>query len=307
MSYGKSIRLFLIDGSPNGLLTAEIMNWTGHVIMGPRSRLAELIKRLECRRTGVYFLVGSNTDNPYRPLVYIGETDDVSQRLRQHNRPEEQGGKDFWEKVCFITSKDENLTKAHVKYLESQLIDLASQTGNSQLKNNTAHQYNALPEADLSDMAFFVEQIKTVLPVLGFNFLKQTTTHQIIKEKQSESFEAFEMFINLHNIRAQAKEIDEDFVVLKGSQTKSTWSKKSSGSYQKLFESLLETRVLESSSDDKNIFTQDYVFSGPSAAAAIVSGQEANGRKRWIHRISGLNYGDWQTQEIDKQEELKNN
>src|SRR5690554_7182301 len=131
MSHGRGIRLFLVDGTPNGLLTAEIMNWTGHALTGPRTKLTELVQRPECGRTGVYFLVGPDPDNAMRPLVYIGESDDVAKRLKQHNRPEPQGGKDFWERVCLITSKDQNLTKAHVKYLESQLIDRKSTRLNS--------------------------------------------------------------------------------------------------------------------------------------------------------------------------------
>src|SRR5690625_7360910 len=98
MSTGRSIRLFLVDGTPNGLLTAEIMNWTGHVLTGPRSKLSELVQRPEAGRTGIYFLVGPDPDNSFKQLVYIGESDDVCTRLKQHNRPEEQGGKDFWEK-----------------------------------------------------------------------------------------------------------------------------------------------------------------------------------------------------------------
>tara|TARA_R110002095_G_scaffold209010_2_gene195145 strand:- start:151 stop:387 length:237 start_codon:yes stop_codon:yes gene_type:complete len=66
---------------------------------------------------------------PCAPLVYIGESDDVAKRLNQHNQPEGKGGKDFWERVCLITSKDQNLTKSHVKFLESRLIALAKQSG----------------------------------------------------------------------------------------------------------------------------------------------------------------------------------
>ena len=107
---GRSIRLFLVDGTP-GLLTAEIMNWTGHVLTGPRSRLSDLVQRPEVGRTGIYFLVGPNPKNSFRPLLYIGESDDVGKRLKQHNKPENQNGKDFWEKVCLVTSKDQNLSK----------------------------------------------------------------------------------------------------------------------------------------------------------------------------------------------------
>lgn len=179
MTQGRSIRLFLVDGTPNGLLTAEIMNWTGHVLTGPRTKLSELVQRPECGRTGIYFLVGPDPDNSLRPLVYIGESDDVSTRLKQHNRPEVAGpggGKDFWERVCLITSKDQNLTKAHVKYLESLLIKNADDIGRCKLINGTAHEYINLPESDRADMAFFAEQIRTVLPVLGFDFLRGRAT-----------------------------------------------------------------------------------------------------------------------------------
>jgi hypothetical protein len=88
MSQGRSIRLFLVDGSPNGLLTAEIMSWTGHALTGPRTKLTELVQHPECGRTGIYFLIGPDPENTPRPLVYISESDDVAKRLKQHNRPE---------------------------------------------------------------------------------------------------------------------------------------------------------------------------------------------------------------------------
>lgn len=113
MNQGRSIRLFLVDGTSNGLLTAEIMNWTGHVLTGPRSKLSELVQRPECARTGVYFLIGPDPDDPLRNRVYVGESDDVAQRLKQHNRSEDQGGKDFWERVCLVTSKGRCCINAH--------------------------------------------------------------------------------------------------------------------------------------------------------------------------------------------------
>jgi len=67
MNQGRSIRLFLVDGSPNGLLTAEIMNWTGHALTGPRTKLTELVQRPECSRTGIYFLVGPDPENTLLP------------------------------------------------------------------------------------------------------------------------------------------------------------------------------------------------------------------------------------------------
>ena len=98
MSVGRSIRVYLADGTPGGLLTAEIMNWTGHIVAAPRSDLATLLKRPEISRTGVYFLLGDDPESFGGTLAYIGEGDDVGTRLRQHARVEQQGGKDFWDR-----------------------------------------------------------------------------------------------------------------------------------------------------------------------------------------------------------------
>ena len=42
--HGKTIRIYLVDGVPSGTLTAEIMNWTGHAIVFPRTRMADVAK-----------------------------------------------------------------------------------------------------------------------------------------------------------------------------------------------------------------------------------------------------------------------
>lgn len=300
MTRGRSIRLFLVDGTPNGLLTAEIMNWTGHVLTGPRSKLSELVQRPECGRTGIYFLVGPDPDNSLRPLVYIGESDDVGTRLKQHNRPEEKGGKDFWEKVCLVTSKDQNLTKAHVKYLESLLIQNASQVGRCKLINGTAHEYINLPESDRADMAFFLEQIRTVLPVLGLDFLRETSRPSRAPESapatESEASPRFTLEVPRHGIRATGQELDGEFYVFKGSLARGSWVGTERG-YQSLYNQLCEDGVLVES-DGTRIFNEDQSFSSPSAAAAVVSGRSANGRISWKAEGNGLTYGEWQDRQV---------
>ena len=64
MTRGRSIRLFLVDGTPNGLLTAEIMNWTGHVLRTPRTKIKEALARPEAGFTGVYVLIGEDQNGP---------------------------------------------------------------------------------------------------------------------------------------------------------------------------------------------------------------------------------------------------
>ena len=300
MTQGRSIRLFLVDGTPNGLLSAEIMNWTGHVLTGPRSKLSELVQRPEVGRTGIYFLVGPDPDNSFRSLVYIGESDDVGKRLKQHNRPEGQGGKDFWEKVCLVTSKDQNLTKAHVKHLESLLIQNARDVARCTLVNGTAHDYINLPEADLADMAFFLEQIRTVLPVLGFDFLRDSTrpaSQPKTQPAEPQESPYFVLELPKHNINARGQEVDGEFFVLQGSLAREEWVGTDRG-YKTLFNQLLEDRILIPTDRDLTTFTADQVFSSPSAAAAVISGRSANGRTQWAVEGTGKTYGDWQDEQV---------
>ena len=303
MTQGRSIRLFLVDGTPNGLLTAEIMNWTGHVLTGPRSKLGQLVQRPECGRTGIYFLVGPDPENSLRPLVYIGETDDVSTRLKYHNRPESEdgrsGGKDFWEKVCLVTSKDQNLTKAHVKYLESLLIRIAGEVGRCRVVNGTAHEYINLPESDRADMAFFLEQIRTVLPVLGFDFLRDTSRPAAGKEAWTTATESptFIFEVSRYGIKAEAREIDGEFFVLKGSAARSEWAGASGGD-ESLYRQMIEDGALVPGTEGLMVFGDDQSFSSPSAAAAVVAGRSANGRISWVVKETGQTYGAWQDEQV---------
>ena len=301
MSQGRSIRLFLVDGAPSGLLTAEIMNWTGHVLTGPRSKLSELVQRPEVGRTGIYFLVGPDPENNFRSLVYIGESDDVGKRLKQHNKPEEQGGKDFWERVCIVTSKDQNLTKAHVKHLESLLIARAGKVERCRLMNGTAHEYISLPESDLADMAFFAVQVQTVLPVLGFDFLRDTskpTTEAVaVGEGKASQSPVFALEVPKHGIHAQAQEVDGEFFVLADSGARGEWSS-THASYSALHGQMMDDGVLVPSTAGGATFSRDQMFSSPSAAAAVVRGHPANGRTEWKVQSTGQTYGAWQDQQV---------
>lgn len=307
MNSGRTLKVFLVDGTPNGLLTAEIMNWTGHVLTGPRSKLSELIQRPEIMRTGVYFLVGPDAGDGIGTQVYIGETDDAAQRLKEHNRPEDKGGKDFWERVCVVTSKDANLTKGHIKYLESRLIKIARSAGRCELRNGTDHFYANLPEADRSDMEFFVEQIQTLLPVLGFAFLRpmprvvlQGSPEVPTATSPASVSPIFVGDVRKHGITARAQEIDGEFVVMKGSTTRRNWDGVET-SYTKLFKDLLKAEVLSPSMDGQhNTFTKDYAFTAPSAAAAMVCGRNANGRTHWTVEGTNKTYGEWQDEQVSK-------
>lgn len=306
MNKGRTLKVFLVDGAPNGLLTAEIMNWTGHVITGPRSRLPELIQRPEVQRTAVYFLVGPDQGAGIGTQVYIGETDDAARRLAQHNKPEDKGGRDCWERVCVVTSKDANLTKGHIKYLESRLITTAKATGRCELMNSTDPEYAGLPEADRSDMEFFLEQIQTLLPVLGYDFLRdrpgvgETAAGSNPVADNRNLSPVFVGDVKRYSITARGQEIDGEFVVFHGSKARRE-CEGVEGSYTKLFHDLVRTGVLRPTGDGlHNKFTQDYAFASPIAAAAVVAGRAANGRIHWQVEQTGTTYGHWAAEQVNR-------
>lgn len=304
MSSGKSIRLFLADGSPGGLLTAEIMNWTGHVIAAPRSDLAELLKRSEASRTGVYLLLGDDPKAIGGQSAYIGEGDNVSKRLYHHARSENQGGKDFWDRVIVLTSKDANLTKAHVRYLESRFIDLARTAGRVTLTNGTSPDPIALPEADVSDMEYYVEQARIVLPVLGVNLFRSAKTARALPVTSDPAphpdSPVFTMAVKKDGIVAKARVVDGEFTVLEGSDARATWIADQAHGYSGLRAKLEEDGTIVPNPVGNGMrFTRDHVFSSPSAAAAVIAGRPANGRTKWRIDGSGTTYAAWESQGVE--------
>src|SRR5690606_15597686 len=199
------------------------------------------------------------------------------------------------------TSKDQNLTKAHVKYLESLLIGIAGSLGRCDLVNGTAHEYVSLPESDRADMAFFLEQIRTVLPVLGFDFLREltkpsapATTSTVAPVSRSPRFS---LEVPRYRLSAQGQEVDGEFFVLKGSKARAEWVGTERG-YQGLFKQLVDEGVLVADGGEHLTFSDDYAFSSPSAAAAVVCGRSANGRTAWVVEGSGETYAAWQDRQL---------
>jgi hypothetical protein len=305
---GKQVRLFLVDGSAGGLVTAEIMNWTGHVLAAPRSELAALLRREEVRRTGVYLLVGDEPDAPGGVGVYIGEGDDIATRLRQHARDSDSGGKDFWDRAIILTSKDANLTKAHARYLEARLIGVAQSSKRASVHNGTAPPLINLPEADVSDMEYYLSQAMLILPVLGISVFRSTQAVSLspdgevanAAENVPLTSPTFALDIPRYGIEAWAREIDGEFTVLAGSTARSSWigTDRHPG-YQSEHNRLLADGTLEATDGPTAVFTRDVVFASPSAAAAVVSGRSANGRTAWVERQMGVSFGQWQLRGVE--------
>jgi hypothetical protein len=287
VSSGRSIRLFLADGTPQGLIVAEVMNWTGQALSAPRARLADLLRRPEAARTGVYILLGPDPDRPAGTKAYVGEADNIAKRLRRHVGDED---KDFFDRLVIIVAKDDNLTKAHARFLESRLARMAKEAGAVALANNTQPDFQLLPEADRADMEFFLGQLRLVLPILSFDLFRRPVTQTAGDVGGGDAVFMF----STAGATATARESDDGFVVLAGSTARRIGTETFPAGYQALRDQLVQDgRLVDGPSPEFFVFTLDVAFASPSAAASIVAARSASGPREWRLRGSGQSYRDW--------------
>ena len=263
-----TVKIFLAEGDPASVRTAEISNWTGKALAGPRSQLDLLLKRDEAGKPGIYFLTGINPETG-KQRVYIGEAEVVRSRIKNHL------DRDFWKTIIFFVSKDENLTKAHIKYLEGKLIEMTREADRFELEN-TNSSGSHLPESDTADMNVFLAKVDQLLPVLGQDFLKPITMFTV-SPKNSDM-----LTCKIKGVKATGSSTKNGFLVLKDSQAvlNERLSVKKYP-YPSILRSQLISEGVLTQKSDKLVFTKDYEFSSPSAAASVIHGGHASGLREW--------------------------
>lgn len=282
---GRKLTVYMLDGTPTGPKTVEIGNWSGKAFYSPRAFLKGQLARAEFTGQGIYLLQSQSEDDEYDASIYIGEAEELSARLKQH-----LAERDFESVVCF-SSKDDTLTKAHVKYLESRLIQLAKEANTSRVENGNSPRGAKLSEADISDMDYFVEQIKLILPVVGIHALVSATQHSPVPLKHAPGQREFK--VKSTTLKATMVEVDGAFVVRAGSEASVATSKSIAPGWLNIRKKLLEAGVLQQRSD-RYVFVEDASFSSPSAASSVVLGRQAPGPVSWVS--DGKTYKEFQAE-----------
>lgn len=283
---GRSLELFFIDGNPEGMQTAEVFNWTGHVLYFPRTQIAQALVRPAARHTGVYVLLGEDEAGP---RAYIGESEDVAQRIRTHDVE-----KDFWTHAALITTQANNLHKAHVKYLEARLIEEAKRIRRVPLANANAPARPGLSEAAQANMEEFLATLFIVLPALRIDmFLERARPDRTPMPLAGDLPAPPQFFLRSEKSGADARAqlVGGEFIVEKGSIARGAWTGVWS-TYQKLHEELLRTGVLTPDNGQLR-FAESYAFSSPSAASEVIQGRASNGTLEW-KTADGRTYKQWE-------------
>lgn len=275
---GRSIELFFHHGDPDGMTTATIpFQWTGHVLVTNRTQFMDALKEPEATQPGVYLLIGEKEG---LQTLYVGETDEIRERIKQHIK---DGSKDWWDKAVFVTAKGEPLNKAHSRFLESRIYNLAKQIGKVALDNSQNPTESPLSKAAAAHMEDFLINLRLVLPALRFDFLTEQT-----KPKKSvdhdEAVSKFTFFVlNTKEVSARAWKDGGDFVVEAGSKARDSWvgTTTKDSSYARLFTQLCTQGVIGQSEDGK-VFKENYAFNSVSAAASVVTGRPTSGTGAWV-------------------------
>ena len=267
MKFGKTIKIFLIDGDPNGRMSCELSNWSGKAYKIPRVKIKDCSDRYDLASTGVYLLFGKDEEG--KDQVYIGEAESTLKRLNQHLTQ-----KDFWHETIVFISKDENLNKAHIKYLENRLHDIAKSANRYKIENTITPTQSSISESDRAEMEEFIDNIKMLVNTLGHKVFDEKRE---LKPKQKQ-----EIFIIIapRGANAQGIPTSDGFVVFKGSKAAISTVPSITQNFINLRQQLIDKGVVKMN-DDSYEFPEDYIFSSPSTAASIVLGRNANGLTEW--------------------------
>ena len=268
MAYGKSIELFLANGTADSLITAELSNWNGKAIKIPRIEVSDC-KRDDIKGPGVYFLFCREEDDS--DSVYIGESETIQDRLIQHLKDySADKEKYYWTTAVVFLGRD--LNKALIRYLEDRLVQLARESKRYKVLTKNTYGKTVMKESQTAAMEEFIENIRILINALGYKVLEPTTNNI------SQSMIDDEMlYLNMGGASATGIVTTEGFVLLSGAIVNEKTSEKSlnKGAVAIRKKHFDAGRV----KDCKTI--EDILFSSSSAAADFVTGYSVSGPANW--------------------------
>jgi len=271
--HAKKITLFLLDGIPEGRQTCELSNWTGKALRLPKIMIKESSDRKELFNPGVYLLFGKNIEQPDKEMVYIGESEVIFDRLKQH-----ASTKDFWNEAVVIFSKDENLNKAHIKYLEYRMYELAKKSKRYIIENSQEPTRSSISEADKAEMEEFLENIQLLINTMGYKVFTELIEEIKVSKINNYYIKA------ARGAEAKGQPTQEGFVVFKDSIMTSETVPSMPSWVENIREKLISEEIVIKDANDNFIFISNHLFNSPSSAAAAIMGRSANGLKEWKNK-----------------------
>nr|WP_289056743.1 GIY-YIG nuclease family protein [uncultured Psychrobacter sp.] len=291
----KTIQIYLPTGNPRGLRVAEMTTRTVRLIEVPRIHIADFLSMPDAKQVGLYFLIG-DTDSTDKPLLYIGQTGDLTQRLKSHHN-----GKDFWTRVFVMLSTNNTITQTHALYMEHKAIQIATDVGRYDLQNgnNGSKPHTPAPlQADCEELFHTLDILLSTLgqpvfeaigietpnnkayqPLISDTCQSPQDTPAVVPDKQPMLF-----YCKAKDCDAQGYYDNDGFVLLKGSLFRKRHTP-SLGKWavNKTSELLVNGKLVEHNNDSYRL-TEDQLFKTPSGAAQAVTGRPTNGWVEWKNK-----------------------
>ena len=266
MAYGKAIELFLVNGTAESLITAELSNWNGKAIKIPRTEVS-VCDREDIKGVGIYFLICQEDDGT--DSVYIGEAENVLDRLTQHLR-DYQSGKEkyYWNTAVIFVGRD--LNKALIRYLENRFVEIAKECGRYTVLTKNTYKNTVLKEAQIASMEEFIDNVKILINTLGY---------KVLVPVPKANDETIYLYCKGSGASAKGFVSAGGFTVLEGS-TVSDHTVPSLETKGKSYYNLRNALIKDGTVSDR-VFTRDYEFKAPSAASAVILGHTSNGNVDW--------------------------
>lgn len=269
MAYGKSIELFLVNGTADSLIIAELSNWNGKAIKIPRIEVSSC-NRDDISQAGVYFLFCKEDDGS--DSVYIGEAENVKERLVQHLRDyQSEKEKYYWNTAVIFIGRD--LNKALIRYLENRFVDIARESKRYVVLTKNTYRNTVMKESQIAVMEEFIDNVKILINALGYKVLEPLV--QVNSSKTTIDDEM--LFITSGSVNATGRVTTEGFVVYEGSILDNKNSVNSLGKGMKD----LRQKLIESNKIKNYVTKENILFSSSSSAASFILGYSVSGPQRW--------------------------
>ena len=280
MARGKTIQLYLMDSVPKGRIKCTLANWTGIAYKIPRTELEKAKSIDYLKQSGVYFLF-STSDETQENIVYIGQAgtrkngEGILNRLQEHKRNPD---KDYWTEAVAFTTTNNTFGPTEISYLENQFTKLAIDSKRYIVKNSNEPSLGHVTEEKESELEEYIDSAKIVIGALGYRIFEPIIeSPEIITTVLAPTPEPLLSLIlkqgKKEKIIAQGKQTNEGFVIIKGSNIKSSTVKS------------VPTKALKdrerANLDDNFVLLEDMLFNSPSSAASFVTGYAINGKDAW--------------------------
>lgn len=265
--HAKTLQIFLPTGEPRGIRIAELTTRIVQAVLIPRSELATAKARPELDHLGIYLLFG-DSEEAAKPIVYVGQTEDVRKRLDYHNST-----KDFWQTAIIVISKTHSFTQAHIRYLEWYCIKKAKEIGRYALNNDQIPSKPFVPEPMEADLLDGFDTLATLVATLGYPVFEP-----IIKNDAAEQF-----YLKGKDAEAVGELVEDGFVVRAGAIARMEVVQSAQDTVPSMRKKLVDSGVLVQENGHLRL-TQDYLFNTPSGAAAVILGRTSNGWVDWKNK-----------------------